>query len=245
MEEKVMAGELMLHCGGKPVSRLDLAEIVKPEETESYIPVGHLDLIEKVDGIARELLHRDLVRESFGIAKDGQRMFGVLTYKNGEDEDMGLSIGIRNSYDKSMSIGIALGGRVFVCDNLAISGDIRIVKRHIPGVWGEIEDMTIATLFKHRPVWDALKEDMARMKQVEITGMHGHELLGRLIGQEVLTPRQIPIAYREWDKPSLPDFQPRTTWSLYNAVNQALKTSPVNEILERHRKLHDTMMELQ
>jgi len=40
-----MAGELMLHCGGKPVSRLDLAEIVKPEETESYIPVGHLDLM--------------------------------------------------------------------------------------------------------------------------------------------------------------------------------------------------------
>lgn len=237
--------QLMLHCGGKPATRLDLAETVKPEETNTYTPVGHLELVEKVDGIARELLHRDLVRESFGLNAKGKQMFGVLTYKNGEDEDMGLSIGIRNSYDQSMSIGVAIGGRVFVCDNLAISGEIRIIRKHTAGVWQSIEDMTISTLFKHRPVWDALKEDVERMKQMQVTNLHGHELLGRLIGQEVLTPRQIPLAYREWDKPSLPEFAPRTIWSLYNAVNQALKTSPVREIMERHRKLHDTMMELQ
>ena len=102
-----MSGELMLHCGGKPASRLDLAEVITPGQTDTYMPVPHLDLVEKVDGIARELLHRDLARESFGLNCNGQRMFGVLTYKNGEDEDMGLSIGIRNSYDQSMSIGVA------------------------------------------------------------------------------------------------------------------------------------------
>lgn len=240
-----MSGELMLHCGGKPASRLDLAEVITPGQTDTYMPVPHLDLVEKVDGIARELLHRDLVRESFGLNCNGQRMFGVLTYKNGEDEDMGLSIGIRNSYDQSMSIGVAMGGRVFVCDNLAISGEIRIVRKHTAGVWQSIEDMTISTLFKHRPVWDQLKEDVEKMKQLQITQLHGHELLGRLIGANVLTPRQIPVAYREWDHPGLPDFAGRNIWSLYNSVNQALKTSPVNQIMERHRKLHDTMMELQ
>jgi predicted SpoU family rRNA methylase len=78
-------------------------------------------------------------------------MFAVLTYSNGVEEDMGLSIGIRNSYDKSMSIGVALGARVFVCDNLAISGEIRIVRKHTAGVWKAIEDMAISTLYRHRP----------------------------------------------------------------------------------------------
>jgi hypothetical protein len=238
-----MSGVLSIN-NSREVDRVMLAEVPRPEETNTYTPVGHLELIEKVDGIARELLHRDLYRESFGLAKDGQRMFGVLTYKNGEDGDMGLSIGIRNSYDKSMSIGVAMGGRVFVCDNLAISGEIRIVRKHTAGVWQSIEDMTISTLFKHRPVWEQLQEDVETMKQVKISDIHGHEMLGRLIGANVLTPTQITPAYREWDNPSMEEFYPRTLWSLYNAVNQALKTSPVNQIMERHRLLHQTMMEL-
>jgi hypothetical protein len=241
---EAMEGQLVLHCGGKAADRLALAEVIHPEETDTYKPVPHLELIEKVDGIAQDLLRRTLVRESFGLARDGRQMFGVLTYRNGEDEDMGLSIGIRNSYDKSMSIGVALGGRVFVCDNLAISGEIRIVRKHTQGVWQAIEDMCISTLYKHAPVWNALKADVDMMKQVKISDLHGHELLGRLIGAEVLSPRQIPVAYREWDHPTIEDFTPRNLWSLYNSVNAALKTSPVAEIMERHRLLHQTIVEL-
>lgn len=236
-----MEGNLVLHAGAQQVSRVDLGEVPLPEETNSYCPVGHLTLIEKLDGMARDLLHRDLVRESFGLAREGRQMFGVLTYKNGEDEEMGLSIGVRNSYDKSMSIGVALGGRVFVCDNMVIAGQIRIVRKHTAGVWQAIEDMAISTLYKYAPVWNQLKEDVAQLKQVKVTQIHGYELLGRLIGADVLSPRQIPVAYKEWNVPSFPEFEPRTAWSLYNSVNQALKTSPVGVIMERHHRLHETL----
>ncbi len=237
-----MSENLVLHCGGVPATREQLAEFPVPAQTDTYHPVPHLDLVEKIDGIARDLLHRDLVRESFGVNKDGKQLFGVLTYKNGEDEEMGLSIGIRNSYDKSMSIGVVMGGRVFVCDNLVLSGEIRIVRKHTAGVWQAVEDMTISTLYKHRPVWAALQENVAQMKGLPLAQEAGYELLGRLIGHGVLSPRQIPIVYREWDKPAIELFKERNVWSLYNSVNQALKTSPVGEIMERHRKLHDTML---
>lgn len=241
---EAMEGKLFLHCGGKAADRLALAEVIVPDQTDTYYPVPHLTLIEKIDGIARDLLHRELIRESFGLARKGKQMFGVLTYKNGDDEDMGLSIGIRNSYDKTMSIGVALGGRVFVCDNLAMSGEIRIVRKHTQGVWEAIENMAIGTLYRYGPIWDALQSDVVAMKQVKIGSLHGHELLGRLIGADVFSPRQIPHAYREWDHPTLPDFEPRNIWSLYNACNQALKTSPVNEIMEKHRLLHKTLVDL-
>lgn len=273
-------GKLMLHCGSKPADRLALAEVIPPEETKSYMPVPHLALIEKIDGIARDLLKKDLVRESFGLARKGMQMFGVLTYANGmkkcqvcdatgkiysgaiqeetgteqeidclackgtgwENPEIGVSVGIRNSYDKSMSIGVALGGRVFVCDNLMVSGEIKIVRKHTPSVWEIIENMTIATLYRHQPVWDQLQADKDAMKAVNITHHHGHELLGVMIGQGVLSPRQIPMAYKEWDNPTMPAFEPRNVWSLYNSVNQALKTSPVDQILERHRLLHATLV---
>jgi hypothetical protein len=99
-------------------------------------------------------------------------------------------------------------------------------------------------MYKHQPVWDALRADVEMMKQVKISDLHGHELLGRPIGAKVLTPRQIPGAYQEWDRPTIEDFVPRTLWSLYNAVNAALKTSPVSEIMERHRLLHQTIVDL-
>jgi hypothetical protein len=279
-------GQLVLHCGGKPVDRLALAEVEIPEQTKSYMPVSHLALVEKIDGIARDMLKKELVRESFGLARKGDQMFGVLTYANGmkkcqecgatgkvnvlsnlgedreiygevvdrvdcsscngtgwEEPEMGVSIGIRNSYDKSMSIGVALGGRVFVCDNLCISGEIKIVRKHTPSVWEAIENMAIATLYRHAPAWEAMQGDMKAMQRQAITHHHGHELLGVMIGQGVLSPRQIPMAYKEWDKPSMPAFEPRNVWSLYNSCNQALKTSPVDQILERHRLLHTTLVD--
>jgi hypothetical protein len=271
--------ELRLHCGGKPVSRDELAEFPVPVQTKTYMPVSHLELVEKIDGIARDLLHRELVRESFGVAREGQQMFAVLTYANGGNpcpeckgegqvfeeyqagaqmsipcqvcngsgrlqEDMGLSIGIRNSYDKSMSIGVALGARVFVCDNLAISGEIRIVRKHTAGVWKAIEDMAIATLYRHRPAWEELQDDVQELKRRKVTLERGWQIMGTFIGKDVLTPRQIPVAYRNWKEPAFEMFQERNAWSLYNSVNQALKTSPVNEIMERHRALHANILNL-
>ena len=236
-----MNNSLILNCGGKVADRLALAEVIVPQQTGTYHPVPHLTLIEKIDAIARDLLRRDLVRESFSLAREGKQMFGVLTYKNGNDKEMGISVFIRNSYDKTMSIGIGLGGRVFVCDNLAITGQIRIVRKHTQGVWEAIEDMAIATLYRYYPIWTVLQDDMEAMKQVKIGFLHGYELLGRLIGANVLSYRQISVAYWEWDHPTFEEFAPRNIWSLYNACNQALKTTPVNKIMERHLALHEAL----
>ena len=60
---------------------------------------------------------------------DGARYFGVLCLRSpyGDYTDM---LGLRNSHDKSLPIGIAFGSRVFVCDNLAFSADHVIRRKH-------------------------------------------------------------------------------------------------------------------
>ena len=53
-------------------------------------------------------------------------MFGVLDLET-QMEGCRFSIGIRNSHDKSIRLGLTAGLRVFVCSNMAFSGDFRPV----------------------------------------------------------------------------------------------------------------------
>jgi len=47
---------------------------------------------------------------------------------------MAPMLGIRNSTDKSMPVGIAGGTKVFICDNMALSGDMVMIRRHTSGL---------------------------------------------------------------------------------------------------------------
>jgi hypothetical protein len=67
------------------------------------------------------------------LANDGKKMFGVWDLSGGSDE-LCWSIGIRNSMDKSMALGITAGTRVFVCENLAFSGDFVAFRKHTNGL---------------------------------------------------------------------------------------------------------------
>ena len=128
-------GQLLMHAGGEYVDLETLKSVAMPKETKTYKPVGHYDLAMQIGTIAQDLLP-DLqsARSQYGLARNGAQMFGVHVYtpKGGdtltEGHEMGLTIGFRNSYDKSMSIGIAVAGRrsrVWIGTRSAASGVIR------------------------------------------------------------------------------------------------------------------------
>ena len=66
--------------------------------------------------------HIGVVAEEYAVSKDGMRMFGVLDLEAGF-EACRFAIGLRNSHDKSFRLSCTVGVRVFVCENLAFSGD--------------------------------------------------------------------------------------------------------------------------
>jgi hypothetical protein len=67
------------------------------------------------------------------LARQGNQLFALLNFKKDHNE-LGLSVAFRNSYDRSMSIGLAIGASVFICDNLALNGDIAVMKKHTKNV---------------------------------------------------------------------------------------------------------------
>jgi hypothetical protein len=119
---------LMLHAGAKAVTYDELRAVTTPAGTDTHLPVPHHEIVEQMR-FTLQFHGHDIAEEHHGITEDGMRYFGVLSLRSpyGDYTDM---LGLRNSHDKSLPIGIAFGSRVFVCDNLAFSADHVIRRKH-------------------------------------------------------------------------------------------------------------------
>src|SRR6266849_5179295 len=120
---------LVLHAGATSIGRQDLLALPTPEATATHKPIPHHRLVEAmVESLAYRRL--EVVKDEYAVSSDGMRLFGFLAL-NLEHGGIRLALGIRNSHDKSFSLGITVGYRVFVCDNLAFHGDFMpVTKKH-------------------------------------------------------------------------------------------------------------------
>jgi hypothetical protein len=229
---------LLVHRGGHIVTRDDLALVPVPQATDSYLPVPHEHLAETLSTIGQDILKGfTLHKEQYALARDGNQLFGVHVFKSA-DTELGLSIGFRNSYDKSMAIGIAIGAEVFVCDNLALTGDITIMKKHTQNVWQGLEDAAIATLYRSQKNFQKIVADSETLKGRMLDDTEAFKLIGLLFGHGILTPRQLPVVKNEWLHPAHAEFAARNRWSFYNGCTESLKSCPPIMIMEKHIQLH-------
>jgi hypothetical protein len=118
-------GTLVVHSGGKNRTRDELATLPTPEATDTWKPVPHYELVEPlIEGLTAHNIA--VTREAYATSgPDDARLFGVLDLliPDVAVPDFGMSLGIRGSNDRSLAIQATAGARVFVCDNLAFSGD--------------------------------------------------------------------------------------------------------------------------
>lgn len=233
---------MMIHCGGQkvPMEELDLVPV--PQETATYMPVGHYALAKKVSTISQDIL-RDyaMVGQDYALARKGNQMFALLKFQHNENRDMALALAYRNSYDQSMALGFAEGGNVFVCDNLCLNGDIVFMKKHTKNIWNELEDRLIGVLYKSQMKFQELCVMSDRLRQTPVDNRIAFQAMGELFGNDIIGPRQLVVMKKEWLRPQHKEFEERTFWSLYNAGTQALKSCNPSDIMEDHVGLHNVI----
>ena len=156
---------------------------------------------------------------------------------------MALSIAFRNSYDRSMSIGLAIGATVYCCSNLSMYGDVTVMKKHTKNVWSGLEDTAIATIYKAQTRYHQIIEDAETMKGAPLDDPEAFKMMGLLFGLGIISPRQLTVVKDKWLKPCHPEFEPRNQWSFYNAATEALKSTPPVSVMEKHIRLHDTLVD--
>ncbi len=234
---------LILHRGAVEASRENLNDVPIPKQTKSYCPVAHGDLADLLVEAGKSYLSEFSFHKSqFGLNREGRQLFGLHTFRNGSTE-LGLSIGFRNSYDRSLSVGVAVGASVLVCDNLALTGDVTVLRRHTRNVLDDLEEMVVTTVLKARSAFYSVRDEANQMKAASLHDDSAYRIMGLLYGRKVISLRQLSVVKQEWHQPSHSEFQQRNQWSFYNAVTEALKSTPPRAILERHLQLNHVLAE--
>src|SRR5207302_7986255 len=125
-----MSGKLVAHSGAEYIDREGLKALETPPATDTWTPIPHYELVTALDG---QLKARNItiVKEQFAVQK--AKLFGVLDTDYQVTEEGGAAIGIRTSNDKSLALQLAIGYRVFICDNMAFSGDLIALRRKHTG----------------------------------------------------------------------------------------------------------------
>src|SRR4051812_23745754 len=95
---------LMLHSGAEKIGRQDLLALPSPASTATHTVLPHSKIVEAtIEALAYRRIQ--VVKDEYGISKDGAKMFGVLTL-NIDGNGLNLALGLRNSHDKTFALGM-------------------------------------------------------------------------------------------------------------------------------------------
>jgi hypothetical protein len=218
------------------VQESNLLAVPLPEKTETYTPVPHRILINEIqDKLAAR--NMQVINRSYSSNNNGQQMVGRFAIQ-ADDSEMNMMLGFKNSYDKSMTVGLAAGARVIVCSNGMVTGDMVAMKRkHTGAVLEELHDYIIDAVNMLEDNFIELKKDKEIMELTTLNDREQAEILGRLyIEKDIITSTQLNIVKREMEHSE--NFVGKTAWCLYNNVTESLKTSHVSDMLTDHIGLH-------
>jgi hypothetical protein len=218
--------DLCLHVGGAVAEREAVAKVETPAATDSWHPIPHIALLDGIQKtVERSGLH--VVNEAHALAHEGQRYFGLLQVANGSNpEDYSLVLGIRNAHDKSIQAGLALGSQVFVCDNLAFSGEVVIGRKHTRFIERDLPSLIESAVGRVGEMRRSQDARIETYKRFDLSESQTHDLLIQALDARVVPVTRIPEVLKEWREPSHPEFaKEKNAWRLFNAFTEVLKGS--------------------
>jgi hypothetical protein len=228
---------LISHAGSALVTDAALNELPAPLPRGSFHqPVPHGVLVRSIKDAA--LAHGYVVkRQQLALGRSGHRLFGVLDLvappSVTRPEDRGLAIGFRNSTDESLGIRMVAGVRVFVCDNLALSGDlIALKRRNTTGL--EIETAVLEGFERYLLYASSLERQIEELQETPLSNLEAKARIVDIFTAKLLPLRLFRYVTRYYFNPDegMTDCQPYTRWGLLNAFTRAVKRLPPTRAFE-------------
>ena len=177
--------------------------------------------------------------QTHALTKDGARYFGLLQVEmpTQRGSDYSYVLGMRNAHDQSFSASISAGSRVFVCDNLAFTGEITIARKHTRFMERDLPILTARAVGLLAQKYTSMDERIALYKSSQMNDSTAHDLIIRALDCGAITNNQIPKIVAEWRKPRHQEFSERTVWSLMNSFTEIAKANPTQELAPRTIRL--------
>ena len=117
---------------GNSVSEAEVIAVPDVPWTRSFHPVNHREILRviknSIKGVGLEITSAEYV-----LASVGMLLFSVFDLSHSNNE-LGWSIGLRNSLNKSLSFSVTAGTRGYGGSNLCFSGTYLAVRKHTCGM---------------------------------------------------------------------------------------------------------------
>jgi hypothetical protein len=228
---------LMLHAGAEAIDYDGLRSLAIPEATATHVPVPHHSVVDMVK-YSLGFFGHELIQEDYGVTPDGARFFGVLSLRSpyGDYTD---TVGLRNSHDKKFPIGISIGSRVFVCDNLAFNGEHVIKRKHTTNAKRDLPGLVAAVI---EPLGEARKAQaltFERFKGTLLSQEWANNAIMEMYRRGAINVTKIADVLDAYEEPPH-DWGDRTAWRMFNAATYAL-TGRVTEDPRTTKTVHEVI----
>lgn len=226
------------------MNELDIFNVPLPQKTDTYIPVSHEYLINEV----KEQLDKkglSVERSKYYVSHGGNRLIGYYDIRVGGNEELGLRLGFRNSYDKSMSVAIVSGAQVWICSNGLVSSDgISFIRKHTGNVIKEVNQTIKDSMSQLEDTFLGLARQVENMKNIGVSKKDAASLYGRaFLLSDLFSLKQLISIKNELNKPTFPEFKEDSLWSVYNHATYVLRDSGMSNYLQQHIEWHKYIRE--
>jgi len=221
---------LTAHRGATLVTRDELARYEPPEAEGRWRPVKH-SLI--VDLMHEELARREIqiTQEEYAIQREGNYLFAALTTNWLDTRETAAALAFRHSNDKTEAMKMYAGVHVFICDNMALSGDEIILNRKHTTRLNVAAELTKA-FDRYRDGTLVLQRNIEDLKAGPLSLGDAQRKLFEMFYRRLLPTRMLsPVTDSYLSK------EDRTDWGLLNACTLHAKNLPPNENMRAHARL--------
>ena len=229
---------------------MDLSQLLAvpaPQPTNTYAPISHGEIHHAIETEAKE--NGFEIKDVSIKTKTGKNcivMYSLIdkmaSYVHPE---IGIRVGFKNSYDRSMSFGFALGSEVFICSNGMVSGEYTIKKQH------RMRDVNLYALELIHEYFGRIRSEHHRnivfadeLKKHTVNEKLAAEIVGELfINNKIINQGQLRKMTNEmYSSDKFRTFENNTeitAWDLYNHGTEALKTAANINLFNRHVAYND------
>jgi hypothetical protein len=216
----------LVHNSSNIVTREQLRFIAPPPATSTWKPIAHYDLVHAID---RQLAVRDMriVKQQFAVQREGLRLFGVIELDIdgiSASEQYRFAMGIRTANDRSEALSIVVGAKVFVCDNLALSGDVIAIRRKHTAGFDLNADISRA-IDRYQTYVQLFHRQFGELMYRPLEDGVAKVLIYEAFAAEIMPIRFFPVVAETYfrPEPGMTDVASRTYWGLHNAFTRAIR----------------------
>jgi hypothetical protein len=160
-----------------------------PQPSGRFYPVDHAVILHMARDAGTHILGPrgySFCTPRIVTTRYGARMFATLQFKHPHSEQLQMAIGLRSSYDKSLSLGVAVGVHVIACSNMMFSGDIVTMRKHTSGVLQDFSNLVKLNLLDAPARFEQDLQTVDRLRAESCTHRDLFAIAGQALGDEVL-----------------------------------------------------------